>query len=75
LHFEEKKKAFRQNAQESCNMDFRKRIRIVRMIFLPTVKNGNAIMPRGHFLLSSHKRKQKEPRGVPRDPLTALRQQ
>ncbi len=26
-------------------------------------------MPRGHFLLSSHKRKQKEPRGAPRDPL------
>lgn len=23
-------------------------------------------MPRGHFLLSSHKRKQKEPRGAPR---------
>ena len=27
-------------------------------------------MPRGNFLLSSHKGKQKEPRGVPRDPRT-----
>ena len=35
----------------------------------------NALMPRGNFLLSSHKRKQKEPRGVPSDPRTALRQQ
>ena len=33
----------------------------------------NALMPRGHFLLSSHKRKQKEPREhISRDPL-ALR--
>jgi len=36
--------------------------------------NWNALVPRGHFLLSSHKRKQKEPWGDPRDPRTALRQ-
>ena len=35
--------------------------------------NWDALMPRGHFLLSSHKRKQKEPREhISRDPL-ALR--
>jgi hypothetical protein len=43
--------------------------------FSASIKNRNALMPRGKFLLSSHKGKQKEPRGVPRDPRTALRQQ
>ena len=38
------------------------------LLFYHGVGNRNALMPRGHFLLSSHKRKQKEPRGVPRDP-------
>ena len=38
------------------------------LLFYHGVGNRNALMPRGHFLLSSHKRKQKEPRGAPRDP-------
>ena len=36
--------------------------------FSASIKNRNALMPRGNFLLSSHKGKQKEPRSSPRPP-------
>ena len=51
-----------------CGGGVRWRGRILMLFIDHASGSRNALMPRGHFLLSSHKRKQKEPRGHPATP-------